>query len=436
MATLKDVIIKHHEKEDGTFNVKIRLSHRRQTAYISTIYTVIKKQLSKDYEIKDVTVKKSLILLIEEYQDFINTSRSNLDLLSAKELADYLVAQRQRKNENGKIDFIVYGRKYADRFPIKEGRVNNSAKNIHTTLNSLVDFFERERIDFTDITAQNLKKFEMFLKSPRKMVRKDRFGGDVTIKKKPLVNGVIEQMSNIRRVFNAARFELNDEDNGEILIHHYPFGKYKLPKKKIVEKRSLSPEQIAKIRDYDNPKKVKNLDYARDVFMLHFYLIGINGVDMIELKPENYRNGRIAYNRSKTEGRRADSAFISIKVEPEAQELIEKYKDPTGARLLMFQKKFKNERTFNQGINVALKMLSEKLDFEEKVTTYFARHSWATIARNVCRISSDDIGIALNHTSRDHQITDLYIKKDWSMVDEANRKVIDAIPAATIIVAA
>lgn len=62
----------------------------------------------------------------------------------------------------------------------------------------------------------------------------------------------------------------------------------------------------------------------------------------------------------------------------------------------------------------------------EGLTFYAARHSWATIARNDCGISMDDVAMALNHKSG-HDVTDAYIKNDWSKIDKVNRKVIDIV---------
>jgi hypothetical protein len=58
---------------------------------------------------------------------------------------------------------------------------------------------------------------------------------------------------------------------------------------------------------------------------------------------------------------------------------------------------------------------------------YAARHSWATIARNKCGVSKDDVALALNHVDSRLAITDTYLEKDWSLIDVANRKVIDYV---------
>src|SRR6202012_1532997 len=58
------------------------------------------------------------------------------------------------------------------------------------------------------------------------------------------------------------------------------------------------------------------------------------------------------------------------------------------------------------------------------ITFYWARHTFATIARNKCQMDKDDIAEALNHVDGDHKITDIYIEKDWSIVDKVKAAVI------------
>jgi len=68
------------------------------------------------------------------------------------------------------------------------------------------------------------------------------------------------------------------------------------------------------------------------------------------------------------------------------------------------------------------------LELDVPLSTYYARHSWATIARNKCKISKTDIHECLNHVSENSmKVTDIYVEKDWSIIDEANRKVLDYV---------
>lgn len=60
-------------------------------------------------------------------------------------------------------------------------------------------------------------------------------------------------------------------------------------------------------------------------------------------------------------------------------------------------------------------------------TVYTGFSSWATIARNKCKISKSDIDECLNHVNKDDEMADVYIDKDWGMIDESNRKVLDHV---------
>lgn len=63
----------------------------------------------------------------------------------------------------------------------------------------------------------------------------------------------------------------------------------------------------------------------------------------------------------------------------------------------------------------------------EDTKAYSVRHSWATIARNVLNISKDDIDLCLNHVNEAHKMADVYIDKDFTRIDQANRRMIDLL---------
>ena len=234
--------------------------------------------------------------------------------------------------------------------------------------------------------------------------------------------GLADYMSDIRTVFNAAIYEYNDEDTGDIRIKHYPFKKYKIPSIPETQKRNITAEVMRSIYNFTPPEKSRNT-LARDVFLLSFLLVGMNTADIYALTKENYKNGRITYNRQKTRGKRKDNAKISIKVEPEAEAIMQNYFAANNTdKLFEFCHRYPTFRNFNKAVNLGLKSVAHALKIGENLSTYYARHSWATIARNDCNISKSDIAECLNHAT--NTITDIYIKKDWKTIDNANKKVI------------
>lgn len=167
--------------------------------------------------------------------------------------------------------------------------------------------------------------------------------------------------------------------------------------------RNLPVETLRRVRD--TVIKGKTAIY-KDAFLLSFYLIGINMADMLALPKDCIINGRLNYKRAKT------GKNYSIKIEPEAQAIIDKY--PGKDRLLVFAEKYKDFRFMcNRTLN----------NLEAGLTWYWARYSWANYAVDL-DIPKDTISEALGH-KHGSTVTGIYIKYSLDKVDEANRKVID-----------
>jgi hypothetical protein len=152
--------------------------------------------------------------------------------------------------------------------------------------------------------------------------------------------------------------------------------------------------------------------------MLSFYLCGINAVDLYNYQNYNFKDKRLEYNRSKTTEQRSDEAFISVKIVPEATSLLKKYIDQLSTRYSTYT-----------GLDTALckgmKQLRIITGLSMPFTYYWARHSFASIARNKCGVSKDDIAEALNHVDREHRTTDIYIEKCWDTVDKVQETVLN-----------
>uniref|UniRef100_UPI0040275468 phage integrase SAM-like domain-containing protein n=1 Tax=Alistipes onderdonkii TaxID=328813 RepID=UPI0040275468 len=261
---------------------------------------------------------------------------------------------------------------------------------------------------FEDITIEWLKKFEHFLRTKHL----DEHGKPIIGVKEIATNTIAISMRNIRAVVNAA---IDDE-----LTTLYPFRKFKI-KHEETAKRSLTVEELRTLRDYPcEPHQEK----YRDIFMLMVYLIGINSVDLFSLK--EIRNGRIEYRRSKT------GHIFSIKVEPEAQAIIDKYRGKN--YLLDVLDTYGNYKDFTHRMNENLRKIGtverkgrggkkHRNPLFPKLSTYWARHTWATLAAEL-DIPDETISLGMGH-STGNRVTNIYINRNQKKVDEANRKVID-----------
>ena len=231
-------------------------------------------------------------------------------------------------------------------------------------------------------------------------------------------NTISIHLRNIRVVYNYAI-------QGNLISRDlYPFFDYKIKSVK-TRKRSLDVESIRKIRDVEltKPWMVR----ARDLFMLSFYLNGINFKDLSLAKHDQIYQGRLNFNRAKT-GR-----SYSIKIFPEAQEIIDRYQGKKYLLRMIEDKEKRVRKKVRSGAfykditdytNELLKIVAGEAKVPVPLSTYYARHSLASIARNI-GISRDDIRAILGHGQ--DTVTDIYIDLDQERIDEAMRKVLDEL---------
>jgi integrase len=227
------------------------------------------------------------------------------------------------------------------------------------------------------------------------------------------INAYAIHLRNIRAIFNYAI----DEE----IITVYPFRKFKI-KKEETSKRSLTREQLITLRDY--PCEEYQRRY-RDIFMLMFYLIGINAADLFTAK--RIINNRLEYHRAKT------NKLYSIKIEPEAMEIINRYHG--NDYLLNVLDEYKDYKDFLHRMGIALKQIGECkrvgrggkkviTPLFPDISSYWSRHTWASIAAEL-DIPKETIAAALGHSQ--NSVTDIYINFDKKKIDEANRLVIDSL---------
>lgn len=396
MATFKAVIKRGNKRADGTWNVVIRFTHNSKVRFIPTTMYINKKDITASFKIKNANILDRCNDIIKEYRSRLSELSLEFNDIDIDTIVSYI---RQKKDSKG-ISFTDFAAKW-----IKESTIKG-IKNYKTALNALCSFAGRDNILCEEINVKTMKAFENALKD------------------RPRAQSLYPNC--IKTMFNAAKEYYNDEDNDIIRIKH-SLDKYKPVEQNVAEKRALDVETIRRIfaLPYDNIKvkgKSSRHDLALDCFRLSFCLMGMNSADLYYA--DRLKDNTIIYDRMKTKDRRRDKAEIQVKITDYIKPLVEKYKGKE--RVFNFYERFTTMESFNRAINIGLKEVGKELGID-KLQFYAARHSMATIAVNDVKISKYVVNDMLNHTDQSLKITELYIKKDFSHINEANVKLLDYV---------
>lgn len=410
MATFKAEVYAHQKRADGTYNIKIRVTHKQRKKYLSTPWYVGKEDLTRALKLKNQKYIDMVEDTLRRYRAICNSVGEGLDDMTVEQVVELLTKDKEKAFD---LDIVAYTEAYMAKLE-KSGH-GGTAKVYQVAINSLKRFVGRDAVSIREITVQFLNDWIEWIgkQPPRKNCKKgDRAQG--------------LYLAQLRAMYNRAKKEFNDEEAGIIRIPFSPFNKIEIPKPTLSRKRALSVEQMrafAKV-PYTTILQpgVNRLNFAKDVFLLSFYLVGMNAADLFAAT--DISDGRITYQRQKTRSRRADKAEISIRIEPEAQALVNKYRDPTGQRVFNFYRLYSSTDTFCAALNNGLKRIGKIIGVDD-LEFYAARHSWATIANNEAGVDKYTVHSALNHVDDNMRVTDIYIRKSWDRIDAANRSVLD-----------
>lgn len=273
-----------------------------------------------------------------------------------------------------------------------ESRRTEKSREVYRYTLKTIRAFDNEEVPFEKVNVIWLKAFDAHLE-------KQGVG----------INTRAIHFRNLRAVFNSA---INEDLIG---LEYYPFRKFKIASSR-KDKEALTEEQLQRLIAYDTPYPFRRT--ARDLFLLSFYMCGMNLVDLYHL--DRLRDGRAHFVRTKTSGKNINP--VSILVQPEAAEIIARY---AGAEhVLRFIEERATYDTFIHQVQRALRHIAKELGIEG-LTFYWARYTWATLADKL-GISEKEISKGLGHV--DTSIAGkFYISYDWTKVDRANRTVLNYI---------
>lgn len=190
-------------------------------------------------------------------------------------------------------------------------------------------------------------------------------------------------------------------------------------------KRAISVKDIRKIENLDLPTG-SSLDKARDLFLLSFYLRGMAFVDMAFLKKTDLKCGLVSYNRRKTHQN------LNIEWMKPMQAIIDKYAEQTKNSPYLLpiltgkeSSPYTAYRKVEHNTNYNLKKIGEMVGLKIPLTTYVARHTWASVALHM-NIPIATISQGMGHNS--YQTTQIYLQSlDVATINEANKRIIKTI---------
>lgn len=400
---------KRHPDKDGRFTLYVAITRLRKTAMSSLNIKLTADQWVGDKVVnhpqKDVLNRVISAKLGEIDKILLEMSFSgSVANLSAREILekirermepDYAAKQKKKEEEKNSFSRFFLGHMNSIKNDGTRGLYEDTYNKIEKYCqHSGIDF---ETLSFSDIDVKWLRSFEQFCLSTQRQSTTNR------------------HLRDICAVINAA---IDDE-----LTEKYPFRKFKFTRAETRDK-SLSADELRKFFQWDCYDGFQR--EALDMFILMFCLIGINPVDLANARI--VRGGRLEYTRQKTR------KPYSIKLEPEALEIINRYAGKDG-KLVNILDRFASYKTYFNRLSKTLRKIGlTRVPGKKNVGKAIlpdvclgsARTSWATIAQEELDIDRDTIAAALGHHTVD--VTTTYLRTHWKKkIDEANRKVLDFV---------
>lgn len=400
MATIKAVLNKDRARENGSYSLVIQIIHKRVKRVIYTPYKLKVTEFNviqqkSQYATEGNYTRKQ----IKEINHFIENKKIEFEKIVNQMISyghDFTVEDVMTKyhlDQDNKC-LITFMEHYIAKKEA-QGKMG-TARTLRSTLRSLKKYMGSQTIKFADIDSHFVRGYEDFLH-------------DRNVKQ----NTICFYLRNFQSIYNRAY------DSGMEMSSQDAFRKISIKTIKTV-KRALKQEQIKELSLLDFSGN-HELEKARDLFMFSFYTRGMSFIDIIFLKHADIVNGVIRYHRKKT------GQYIEVAVTKPLRKLINKY-NTDKVYVLPFINESSHPTLYTRYQSIygviysSLNKIKKILELPTPLTTYVARHSWATIAKEK-GVSTTIISEGLGHTSE--KTTRIYLKEfDHSVIDSANECIV------------
>ena len=403
-TTIEAVLYTSKTLSNGQHPIMLRLTKNRKRKYISLHISLALQywDAEKCKPRRNCPDKERIEALIQQKTQELQSQVMDFKTSDKEYTLNTLVEKASRKVVRQTVGEYLNG--YIDRL-LAEKRVGN-AKTFQELRTSLTKFCRSLDFYFIDIDAEWLKRYEQWL-------RVERHYSD---------NSIGIRFRSLRVLYNSA---ITD---GLIKKTDYPFDTFKVSRfKEATAKRSLTKEDIRRIMDCEVRTLTKYpkpfLQLAKDLFLFSYLSCGINLTDILHIRYADIVDGRLVFKRQKT------GKLLSFQLQPVALDILDKYSQPNAHPLdyifpvlrrsvhVTAQQQYGRVQRTNKRINRYLKLIGEHLHLPITLTTYVARHSFATVLKR-SGVSTSIISESLGHSSE--KITQIYLDSfENSQIDAA-----------------
>lgn len=397
ITSVKLMLNKSRILNNGSYPLVFQVIHNRRKKLLYTGYRV-KEEVFDELEGKIMNGVGSTFTATE-------VVKMNRELRKMRNQIDIRIRQLERTREEfavediltqnafgtGKSQFYLLRYINAQIERKQELKKVGMAAAYKSTRSSLAKFIGRPDVRMSEVDLAFVRRYEDFLYS-------NGASG----------NTVSYYLRNLRSLYNQAVTD-GYHPRGE-----YPFAKAQTRPAKTV-KRALSRTDMQNLADL-NLENEPELEFTRDLYLFSFYAQGMAFVDIVLLKKTDICNGVLTYSRHKSK------QLIRIVVTPQMQGVIDKYNTENEYLFPIisgeYASGYQKYRLALGRINRHLKKIAVVADIKVPLTTYTARHTWATLARDYGAPISV-ISAGLGHTSE--EMTRVYLKDfDVSMLNQVN----------------
>ena len=374
-VTVSHFIDKYHPKTDEERIVSIRVTYKGKRKYYGTNLRLKPSYFEKVFtskrrsESENKTYNKIL-----SFRDKAVKASEKLPIFTFAKFEEVYFENKEATNDV----FVAFDKRIKE---LKNGERISTAISYECAKKSIQNF--KKDLKFADITTPFLTNYETW------MLAADKSRTTVGI-----------YLRNLRAIFNRANIDksLSPFGNGK--------QKYSIPTGRNT-KKALTLEEIEKIFHYQASEKSLE-KMAKDYWIFMYLCNGLNVKDLCLLKHKNISDDILSYERAKTKRSKNNGEKITVSLKPQAKEIIKRwgqvsinfdaYIFPHLQKGMTAERERKVTQQVTKNVNKHMKRIAKELGLNKEVTSYFARHSFATVLRN-SGVSTEFISEALGHSS-------------------------------------